>query len=79
MITIRLNGSPRTLAPGSTLSALVAEVTGRKVRADGHSADGGRLGIAVARNSAVVSRTTWATTGLQDGDDIEIVGAVQGG
>ena len=38
-----------------------------------------RDGIAVAVNGEVVPRNTWAQKEVQDGDDIEIVRAVQGG
>jgi thiamine biosynthesis protein ThiS len=79
VITIRLNGSNRVLARGSTVSALVSDVTGREVSADGRASAGRRLGIAVARNARLVPRGTWMTTTLEDGDDVEIVGAVQGG
>lgn len=36
-------------------------------------------GVAVARNGEVVPRAQWATTALQPGDEIDVVGAVQGG
>ena len=76
---IFVNGSARTLHHGATLTDLVTEVTGRAVSTDGRAADGGRLGIAVARNAEVVPRGRWAETALEPGDDIEILTAVQGG
>ncbi|MCP3978102.1 MAG: sulfur carrier protein ThiS [bacterium] len=36
-------------------------------------------GVAVALNGSVVPRTTWSEVQLRDADEIEIVGAVQGG
>lgn len=38
-----------------------------------------RGGIAVARNDAVVPRSRWGTTPIEDGDRFEIITAVQGG
>jgi sulfur carrier protein len=76
---ITVNGSARTLVPGQTVTDLVAELTGRRIAADGQATDGKRLGVAVARNAGVVPRSQWAATALTPGDDIEIVTAVQGG
>ena len=36
-------------------------------------------GVAVAVNGSVVPRSEWSSRPLQAGDEIEIVGAVQGG
>ena len=79
MSTIRLNGATHPLAAGTTLSQLVATVTGRELLPTGKPADGGRLGVAVARNSGIVPRSQWSATALELNDDIEIVTAVQGG
>jgi len=35
--------------------------------------------VAVAHNSSVVPRSQWHDTSLAEGDDIELVTAVQGG
>ena len=78
-IEITLNGTARALDRGATITDLVTEVTGRAVSPDGRAADGGRLGLAVARNAEVVPRGRWADTTLEPGDDIEILTAVQGG
>jgi sulfur carrier protein len=36
-------------------------------------------GFAIALNGAVVRRDAWATTALSDGDQVEIIRAMQGG
>ena len=76
---IRLNGSEHTVPDRASVSTLVSQVTGRTLAPDGQAADGGKLGIAVARNAGVVPRSQWHSTALADGDDVELVTAVQGG
>ncbi len=66
-LRVSVNGRERTVSEGCTVDELVSEV-GR-----------GPAGIAVARNGEVVTRSTWATTELGDGDRIEILTAAQGG
>ena len=78
-MNIRLNGAPHTLADGATVTALVSGVTGRPLAADGQATDGRKLGVAVARNAEVVPRSRWHATALAEGDDVELVTAVQGG
>jgi sulfur carrier protein len=78
-MNITLNGTGRTLADGASVGALVSEVTGRPLDPNGQSADGTKLGVAVARNAAVVPRSQWHGTALADGDEVELVTAVQGG
>jgi sulfur carrier protein len=78
-MNIRLNGLEHRVPDGASVSTLVTQVTGRTLAPNGQSADGGRLGIAVARNAGVVPRSQWHGTALADGDDIELVTAVQGG
>ncbi|MGL3807459.1 sulfur carrier protein ThiS [Paeniglutamicibacter sp. R2-26] len=79
MSTIHLNGASHPLAEGSTLSDLVAALTGRELLPTGHPADGGRLGMAVALNAGIVPRSQWFSTGLCANDQVEVVTAVQGG
>lgn len=74
-----LNGARRSLNPGETVTDLISELTGAAIEADGRTADGRRLGVAVALNGAVVPRSLWAQTQLVNGDDIEVVTAAQGG
>lgn len=78
-MNITLNGTGHSLPDGASVSALVSQVTGRALAPNGQSADGGKLGVAVARNAEVVPRSQWHGTALADGDDIELVTAVQGG
>ncbi|MBS1673275.1 MAG: sulfur carrier protein ThiS [Actinobacteria bacterium] len=77
--TIRVNGDPRAVDPGSTLLALVVALTGHALHPDGSRIDGGRLGVAAAVGGVVVPRGRWAQRVLGKGDDVEIVTAVQGG
>ena len=78
-MNINLNGTPHTLADGACITALVSQVTGRPLAANGMAADGGKLGVAVAHNAQVVPRSQWSATALAEGDDVELVTAVQGG
>jgi sulfur carrier protein len=74
-----LNGSARALVSGQTTAELVAAISGRSITAEGKATDGARLGLAVARNGAVVPRSQWSKTTLEQGDEVEILSAVQGG
>jgi len=78
-MNIKLNGERHAVADGATVSALVSVVTGRSLAADGQATDGRKLGVAVARNAEVVPRSQWHATALAEGDDVELVTAVQGG
>ncbi len=65
---IRVNGAERILTAGNVA---------RLLQQLGYGDD--RRGIAVAVNGQVVPRSAWGERKLQAGDEIEIVGAVQGG
>ena len=65
---IRINGAERTLTAGN-VARLLEQL--------GYGSD--RRGIAVAVNGQVVPRSAWGEQRLQTGDEVEIVGAVQGG
>jgi sulfur carrier protein len=78
-MNITLNGAQHTVADGASITVLVSQVTGRPLGADGQATDGGKLGVAVAHNAQVVPRSQWFATALADGDDVELVTAVQGG
>jgi sulfur carrier protein len=61
------NGEPRAVPDDATVADLVAALAGREA------------GIAVALNGEVVPRGAWPARGLGEGDQVEIVTAVQGG
>jgi sulfur carrier protein len=66
-VQVKLNGEPRTLHDGSTVTQAVAELTAAP------------SGVAAAVNGEVVPRGSWAATPLREGDQVEVVTAVQGG
>lgn len=78
-MNIRLNGNEHALEEGASITTLVSRITGRALDSKGQATDGGKLGVAVARNSEVVPRSRWAATALAEGDELELVTAVQGG
>jgi sulfur carrier protein len=78
-MNITLNGTPHLVPDGASITQLVSHITGRSLGADGKASDGQKLGVAVAHNAQVVPRSQWFATALADGDDVELVTAVQGG
>lgn len=66
-MTALVNGEPRTLADGTTLDLVVADITDRAT------------GVAAAVNGDVVPRRQWTTTVLTEGAEVEVITAVQGG
>ena len=66
-VPVTLNGEPRDLPDGSSVAQAVAELTAAET------------GVAAAINGDVVPRSSWTATVLRDGDQIEVVTAVQGG
>jgi sulfur carrier protein len=66
-VQVKLNGEPRDLPDGAALAQAVAAVTELG------------SGVAAAVNGDVVPRGSWAATPLRDGDQVEVVTAVQGG
>ena len=66
-VPVTLNGEPRDLPDGSPVAHAVAELTAAP------------SGVAAAVNGEVVPRGSWAGTLLRDGDQVEVVTAVQGG
>ena len=65
--TITVNGAPRPVLPGQTVSILL----------DALSLD--RRKVAVERNEAIVPRSSYDSTELAPGDQIEIVHFIGGG
>lgn len=78
-MNITLNGGQHAVPRDASITTLVTQVTGRHIAADGQATDGRKLGVAVARNSEVVPRSQWHATALAEGDNVELVTAVQGG
>ena len=66
-VAVTVNGQPREVPDGSTVSQLVAAVTDLT------------SGVAAAVNGEVVPRGSWPGTVIADGDQVEVVTAVQGG
>lgn len=66
-IQVRVNGQPRELAAGATVSSLISQL--------GYPAGA----VAVERNREVVPRAAHATTELMTGDELEVVTFVGGG
>ena len=69
MPTVMLNGAPRALPDGATVQDAI-EAAG--------APDDGR-GVAVALDGEVVPRGEWSATTLNDGREVEVLHAVQGG
>jgi sulfur carrier protein len=67
--TIVLNGEQRALPNGATVRTAVGEAG---------AADGGR-GVAVAVDGEVVPRGQWEALELREGQQVEVLHAVQGG
>jgi sulfur carrier protein len=66
-VNVILNGIPRQVADGMTVRDAVGLVTAASA------------GVAAAVNDEVVRRAAWDSTLLADGDQVEILTAVQGG
>ena len=62
-----INGRPHRAASSLSLAEAVALLTDAQT------------GVAAAVNGDVVRRSVWAATPLSDGDDVEVLTAVQGG
>jgi thiazole synthase len=68
-VRIDLNGRPAILPAGSTVAAAV----------DATGIERGARGVAVAVDGEVVPSSEWETTALADGQNVEVVAAIQGG
>ena len=66
-MNVIVNGQPVELSDGATTAVAVQVLTSAP------------SGIAVAVNGAVVRRSEWESTPLADGDQVEVLTAVQGG
>jgi sulfur carrier protein len=67
IIRVQVNGEPREITAATSLGDLVATVTELAA------------GVAAAVNGEVVPRGRWAAWPLGDGDQVDVVTAVQGG
>ncbi|EXG80115.1 sulfur carrier protein ThiS [Cryptosporangium arvum] len=67
MTTLRVNGREVEVSDPTTVAVLVRQLTPSP------------RGVAVAVNGAVVPRGGWAGAQLTDGDEVEVLMAVQGG
>ena len=67
-VRLTVNGEPREVPDGATVDVVVARSPARP-----------RRGVAAAVNGEVVPRRSWAGAALRDGDQVEVVTAVQGG
>jgi len=67
-MVIVMNGNKIEIQDATTLTRLLQE----------HNVDTSD-GVAVAINGAVVPRRRWAEVQLRDGDNVEVIHAVQGG
>ena len=64
---VRLNGSRRELPDGATVAAALEML------------EAPREGVAVALDGEIVPRGEWETTPLLEGQEVEVLQAVQGG
>ena len=62
-----INGKPRRAAADMSLAQAVAMLTDAET------------GVAAAVNGDVIRRAAWEATQLSDGDEVEVLTAVQGG
>jgi sulfur carrier protein len=66
-VQVIINGKPHRAPAKMTLAQAVAMLTSAPT------------GVAAALNGAVVRRPAWNSTSLADGDEVEVLTAVQGG
>ena len=67
-MNIEVNGEPAEVNDGTTVLEVVRKM-----------GTGAELGVAVAINGEVVSKSSWATATLSEGDRVEILRAIGGG
>ena len=66
-MTVEVNGEPRELADDATVADVVRSLIDVE------------RGVAVALNGEVVPRSRWRETRLAEGQQVEVLRAVQGG
>ena len=67
MISVRVNGEPLDLPPGSSIAVLLEKLKVSTPR------------VAVERNREIVPKAVYATTPRVEGDELEVVEFVGGG
>jgi sulfur carrier protein len=67
VISVRVNGEPLDLPPGSSIAVLLEKLKVSTPR------------VAVERNREIVPKAVYATTPLVEGDELEVVEFVGGG
>jgi sulfur carrier protein len=68
---LMVNGTAHEVPDSMTVAQAVQNLTARP--------GGATTGVAVAVNGEVVTRSSWETTALREGDLVEVLTAVQGG
>ena len=66
-MNVVVNGEDRTVVPACTVADLATDL------------GVGPKGVAVAVNGEVVGRSEWTERRLDEGDRVEVLGAMQGG
>jgi sulfur carrier protein len=66
-VRVTINGQPHQAPPALSLAQAVALLTSAE------------SGVAAAVNGDVIQRSAWDSTALTDGDEVEVLTAVQGG
>lgn len=66
-MTVLVNGDSSNVRAGATVAGVV-DALARSPK-----------GIAVAINGEIVPRSSWTETRVHDGDEVEVLGAAQGG
>jgi len=66
-MTVSVNNQSYTLASDSSIEQLLAQL---EIESNG---------IAVAINNQITTKNNWTTTSLQEGDEVTIIKATQGG
>ncbi|NJB81935.1 sulfur carrier protein ThiS [Wenyingzhuangia aestuarii] len=67
MITIKVNNQPKEISENNSVANLL------------HQLEQPEHGIAVAINQQIITKTAWTTKTINNGDDILIIQATQGG
>lgn len=72
---LMVNGTAHEVPDSMTVAQAVQNLTAHLAGRSGEAT----TGVAVAVNGEVVTRSSWETTALREGDLVEVLTAVQGG